>query len=52
MTYAEFWSDKQRALWYVMIVSVVSKGHFTVMGGSEAGADLVLIQTLLFYYVN
>ena len=27
-------------------------GHFTVMGGSEAGDDLVLIQTFLPYYVN
>ena len=27
-------------------------GHFTVMGGSEAEGDLVLIQTFLLYYVN
>ena len=27
-------------------------GHFTVMDGSEAGVDLVLIQTFLLYYVN
>ena len=27
-------------------------GHFTVMDGSEAGIDLVLIQTFLLYYVN
>ena len=26
-------------------------GHFTVMGGSEADGDLVLIQTFLLYYV-
>ena len=27
-------------------------GHFTVMDGSEAGVDLVLLQTFLLYYVN
>ena len=27
-------------------------GHFTVMDGSEAERDLVLIQTFLLYYVN
>ena len=27
-------------------------GHFTVMDGSEANGDLVLIQTFLLYYVN
>ena len=27
-------------------------GHFTVMDGSEAGVDLVLIQSFLLYYVN
>ena len=27
-------------------------GHFTVMDGSEAEADLVFIQTFLLYYVN
>ena len=27
-------------------------GHFTVMDGSEADGDLVLIQTSLLYYVN
>ena len=27
-------------------------GHFTVVDGSEAGVDLVLIQTFLLYYVN
>ena len=27
-------------------------GHFTVMDGSEADSDLVLVQTFLFYYVN
>ena len=26
--YAEFWGDKQRALWYVMILSVVVKRPF------------------------
>ena len=29
-----------------------SIGHFTVMDGSEAGVDLVLLQTFLLYYVN
>ena len=27
-------------------------GHFTVVYGSEAEGDLVLIQTFLLYYVN
>ena len=27
-------------------------GHFTVMYGTEAGVDLVLIQTFLLYHVN
>ena len=27
-------------------------GHFTVMDGSEAEGELVLIQTCLLYYVN
>ena len=27
-------------------------GHFAVMNGSEADADLVLIPAFLFYYVN
>ena len=27
-------------------------GHFTVMDGSEADSDLVLVQTFLLYYVN
>ena len=27
-------------------------GHFTVIDGSEAGGELVLIQTFLLYYVN
>ena len=27
-------------------------GHFTVMDGSEAEGELVLIQTFLLYYVN
>ena len=27
-------------------------GHFTVMDGSKAEGDLVLIQTFLLYYVN
>ena len=30
----------------------LSIGHFTVMDGSEADSDLVLIQTFLLYYVN
>ena len=42
-----------------MIMSIKQKkvkfkpiGHFTVMDGSEADGDLVLIQTSLLYYVN
>ena len=31
---------------------VLSIGHFTVVDGSEAEGDLVLIQTFLLYYVN
>ena len=27
-------------------------GHFTVVDGSEAGVDLVSIQTFLLYYVT
>ena len=27
-------------------------GHFTLMDGSEAGVDFVLIQTFLLYYAN
>ena len=27
-------------------------GHFTVMDGSEAGVDLVLMQTFLLHYLN
>ena len=30
----------------------VEIGHFTVMDGSAADGDLVLIQTFLLYYVN
>ena len=30
----------------------LSKGQFTVMDGSEADSDLVLIQTFLLYYGN
>ena len=26
--------------------------HFTVSGGNEAGADIVLIQPFLLYYAN
>ena len=32
--------------------SMVLIGHFTVMDGSEAGDDFVLIQTFLLYYAN
>ena len=35
------------AIEYVFII-----GHFTVVYGSETQGDLVLIQTLLLYYVN
>ena len=30
----------------------LSKGHFTVMDGSKADSNLVLIQTFLLYYGN
>ena len=30
----------------------VSIGHVTVIGGNEAGVDIVLIQPFLLYYVN
>ena len=36
----------------LVLQSRVSNRHFTVMGGSEAGVDLVLLQTFLLYYVN
>ena len=32
--------------------STTTRGHFTVMDGSDADGDLVLIQTFLLYYVN
>ena len=36
-----------------LILLVTSRtGHFTVMDGSEAGVDFVLIQTFLLYYAN
>ena len=43
---------------YIQLYTVFSKfsfqqiGHFTVVDGSEAKGDLVLIQTFLLYYVN
>ena len=33
-------------------MAILLIGHFTVVDGSEAGVDLVLIQTFLLYYVN
>ena len=39
---------------YVIFVFYMAPqiGHFTVMYGTEAGLDLVLIQTFLLYHVN
>ena len=43
---------------YILRESVLNRvynvliAHFTVMDGSEAGGDRVLIQTFLLYYVN
>ena len=37
---------------YVMLIWSITIGHFTVMDGSEADGDLVLIQTFPLYYVN
>ena len=36
----------------ICITQYVVIGHFTVVYGSEAVGDLVLIQTFLLYYVN
>ena len=33
-------------------LNLIPIGHFTVIDGSEVDGDLVLIQTLLLYYVN
>ena len=38
--------------WFVRGILKFQIGYFTVMDGSEADGDLVLIQTLLLYYVN
>ena len=32
--YAKFWSDKQRALWYVMVFSVVVRNFSTPLSGN------------------
>ena len=41
---------------YLLSTKLISIGrlidHFTVLDGSEAEGDLVLIQTFLLYYVN
>ena len=34
------------------MLGLIPIGHFTVMYGTEAGVDLVLIQTFLLYHVN
>ena len=34
------------------IIVKIRIGHFKVMYGTEAGVDLVLIQTFLLYHVN
>ena len=34
------------------VISMTPIDHFTVVDGSEAEGDLVLIQTFLLYYVN
>ena len=47
-------------LWWVTFFIILSKlvnfkgwiGHVTVIGGNEAGVDIVLIQPFLLYYVN
>ena len=36
----------------VILMRVKTIAHFTVMDGSEAEGDRVLIQTFLLYYVN
>ena len=36
----------------VIVLTCHAIAHFTVMDGSEAGGDRVLIQTFLLYYVN
>ena len=41
---SEFHNQNFPRLWII--------GHFTVMDGSEADSDLVLIETFLLYYVN
>ena len=41
-----------QGLFFVMTNVFARIGHFTVMDGSEAGVDLVLIQTFLLYNVN
>ena len=34
------------------MLNIEGIAHFTVMNGSEAGGDIVLIQTFLLYFVN
>ena len=40
-----------KLLCYVML-NIEGIAHFTVMNGSEAAGDIVLIQTFLLYFVN
>ena len=40
------------SLFLILLVTSRIGGHFTVMDGSEAGVDFVLIQTFLLYYAN
>ena len=38
---------------FLVMTNVFARlGHFIVMDGSEAGVDLVLIQTFLLYHVK
>ena len=45
-------SLKEKFFAFALVVLGYSIGHFTVIDGSEAEGDLVLIQTFLLYYVN
>ena len=40
------------AVLFLSHLLAIAIGHFTVVYGSEADGDLVLIQTFLLYYVN
>ena len=45
-------NDNQYFSFYSLVACTFSIDHFTVVDGSEAEGDLVLIQTFLLYYVN